>query len=197
MKEKLEKSGEQSKELNCFYFTASDITLILSVVKSNYIHHIWFRLLYAFGLTVGELVNLRVGDIDFTNFKIKIASSKKLRPRVLALPNSIIRDLRVEAHNRDADELLFRGRSQTGRIHPRTVQKLFEKVEHQTGMEISVSKIRRSVALHLLQKGWEEKSVTQHLGHSTNRATRKLLGKTRQFYLGSDLPLDEITKNAA
>lgn len=58
------------------YFSKTEILEIITTIKENYIHLIWFKLLYSFGMTLFELVNLKVKDIDFVSAKINIHSSK-------------------------------------------------------------------------------------------------------------------------
>ncbi len=179
------------------FYTAEDISLMFTVLKDNYLHKVWLKLLFAYGLTLIELVNIKVGDIDFDNKKIKINSSKKMRHRVLSLPKCLFYELQRESVHKKPYELLFQGRTSEGKIHPRTIQKLFEKLHHHTGMEVSISKIRRSTAIHFLQSGWEEKEVTRLLGHSHLRTTRKLIGNCQKSFYKTNFPLDEILENAA
>ncbi|MBE7412682.1 MAG: tyrosine-type recombinase/integrase [Leptospiraceae bacterium] len=197
MEKRISKLENREKSIETKFYTPCDITRIFSVVKDNYLHRIWLKLLFAYGLTLSELVNIRVRDIDFENNIIKINSSKKMRHRTLPLPKCLYNELKRESNHKSPDDLLFKGRSKEGKIHLRTVQKIFEKLYHFTGMEVSVSKIRRTTAIHLLQCGWEEKSITQLLGHSHLRTTKKLIGSNRKFYLQVDFPIDKILENAA
>ena len=186
---------EKHEEMN--FYSTEDISLLFSIVRDNYLHRIWLKLLFSFGLTLGELINIRVRDLDFDTKKIKIISSKKLRHRILPLPKCLYNELKRESSHKTPDELIFRGRAREGKIHPRTIQKIFEKLQHQTGMEVSVSKIRKSAAIHLLQNGWEEKSITHLLGHSHLRTTRKLMGNCHRLFLKTNFPIDDILENAA
>ncbi len=196
--EKMNLKVEQSeKQVDMRFYTATDIARMFSVVKENYLHQIWLKLLFAYGLTLSELVNIRVRDIDFDDHKIKIISSKKMRHRILPLPKCLVGELKRESSHKLPEDLLFRGRAKEGKVHLRTIQKIFEKLQHHTGMDVSVSKIRRTAAIHLLQSGWEEKSITQLLGHSHLRTTRKLIGNCQKANFKTNFPIDEIFENAA
>ncbi|MCB1190798.1 MAG: tyrosine-type recombinase/integrase [Leptospiraceae bacterium] len=176
------------------YFTTDEILKLLEIIKSNYLHYLWIKLLYSFALTPTELVNIKVSDINFRNLSIKIHSTGRHRARILKLPIALIRDLKSETTSKKPDDYLFQGRN--GKVNPRTVQKVLEKLTHQTGIYISITKLRRSIAMHLIQIGWEEKSVTELLGHSSIRSTRKLLGSSREFYKKLKLPLDKLMDKA-
>jgi integrase len=172
------------------YFTKSEIMKIISVVKENYIHLIWFKLLYSFGMTLHELVNLKLKDIDFEKAKLTIHTSKKLLPRSLDIPKSLLCELRIQSSHKFPESYVFPGK--TGRLHTRTIQKALEKVEWKLNMKLTIAKLRKSIAVHLLQSGWEYKEIGEFLGHASYRATRNLLGPSRKFYNIKKLPLDEI-----
>lgn len=185
------KIQETEESLDDSYFTKSEILEIVTVIKANYMHLIWFKLLYSFGMTLHDLVNLRVKDVDFEKAKLLIHTSRKLTPRCLDIPKSLLCDLRIHCSHKFPDSYVFHGRS--GRLHTRTIQKALEKVESKLNIQLTVAKIRKSIAVHLLQSGWDYSSIGTFLGHANYRATRTLLGPDPRPYrkLGR-LPLDEI-----
>jgi integrase/recombinase XerD len=172
------------------YFSKREIYHILSAARDNPLHFTWIKLLYSTGLTPGELVNIKVEDLDLRNNRIKIYTRKKLKNRTVPISNCLIQDLKIQAANKRTGEYLFQGRS--GKLNTRTILKLMEKIEKKTGFSVSISKLRRSIALHLLEKGWEEKSVADILGYPSIRHALKFIGHSRLFYLNYSLPLDDI-----
>ncbi|MBK8398370.1 MAG: tyrosine-type recombinase/integrase [Leptospiraceae bacterium] len=172
------------------YFSKTEILEIITTIKENYIHLIWFKLLYSFGMTLFELVNLKVKDIDFVSAKINIHSSKKLMSRSLDIPEALLRELRIQCERKFPESYLFHGRG--GKLHTRTIQKALEKVESKLNIQITISKIRKSIAVHLLQNGWDYRAIGEFLGHAHYRATRNLLGPNSKKYRKSIAPLDEI-----
>jgi site-specific recombinase XerC len=171
------------------FFTKPEIMEIVSAIKDNYIHLIWFKLLYSFGLNLQELVNLKVKDIDLKMEKITINSGKRAIPRRLDIPNSLVCDLRLHCNQKDPEAFVFPGRN--GRLHTRTIQKALEKAESKLCIKLSIAKLRKSIAVHLCQCGWDYKSIGEFLGHANYRATRNLLGESRKFFLKSSLPFDK------
>ena len=170
------------------FFTKSEILEIVSAIKDNYIHLIWFKMLYTFGLNLQELVSLKVGDIDFKMEKLIVNSGKRSIARSLDIPNSLLCDLRIHCNQKSLDMYLFPGRN--GRLHTRTIQKALEKVEARLNMKLSISKLRKSIAVHLCQCGWDYKSIGIFLGHANYRATRTLLGESQKFFQKPRLPFD-------
>ncbi|MBP9887980.1 MAG: tyrosine-type recombinase/integrase [Leptospiraceae bacterium] len=180
---------EAHESLDNSYFSKSEILEIISLIKQNYIHLIWFKLLYSFGMTLHELVNLKVKDVDIPASKLTIHTSKKLGARRLDIPKSLLCDLRIQCSHKQPDSYVFQGR--TGKLHTRTIQKALEKTQCNLRTNLTIAKLRKSIAVHLLQSGWDYKSIGEFLGHSSYRATKNLLGPAN-YYLKSKTPLDEI-----
>lgn len=170
------------------FFTKSEIMEIVSAIKDNYMHLIWFKLLYSFGLNLQELVNLKVRDVDFEMGKLTVNSGKRSIARSLDIPKSLLCDLRIHCNQKTSDAYLFPGRN--GRLHTRTIQKALEKVETRLSIKLSISKLRKSIAVHLCQCGWDYKSIGIFLGHANYRATRNLLGESQKFFQKPRLPFD-------
>lgn len=184
------KVQELDESVDGTYFTKQEILDIVLVMKTNYIHLVWFKLLYSFGMTLHDLVNLKVKDVDFEKAKLNILTSKKLAPRCLDIPKSLLCDLRIQCNHKFPDAPVFSGRS--GKLHTRTIQKALEKVEWKLNIQLTIAKLRKSIAVHLLQSGWEYKAIGEFLGHVNYRATRNLLGQPSHSYQKIKLPLDEI-----
>ncbi len=173
------------------FFTKSEIMEIVSAIKENYIHLIWFKLLYSFGMNLQELVNLKVKDIDFEKAKITINSGKRSIPRFSDIPKSLLCDLRLHCNHKAQESYIFQGRY--GRLHTRTIQKALEKVELKLKIRLTIAKLRKSIAVHLCQNGWDYKEIGEFLGHANYRATRNLLGESRRFFQkSSQSSIDEF-----
>ena len=177
------------------FFTFREISEIAAKLKANYQHMVLFKLMYAFGLTISELINLRVKNIDLEKKLIFINSVRKNNPRILNIPVDMVQILRAEACQRIGEELLFTGRN--GKLHPRTVQKIFEKARSLTGKKITVNILRRSTAAHLKMQGWNDQAIKEYLGHSNTRSTRKLMGEAARLRQRKVIELKEINNTAA
>ncbi|HMV42754.1 MAG TPA: tyrosine-type recombinase/integrase [Leptospiraceae bacterium] len=191
------KSDTQSKKYDetvedDSFFTPDQIIQIVKVLKSNYTHLLWFKLLYTFGMNLKDIVNLKVGAIDFQRSKIKILGGEKSLSRSLDIPFSILCDFRIFCHQKTSDDFVFQGRS--GKLHTRTIQKALEKIENKIGLSVSVPKIRRSIAVHLRQNGWSQVEIGLFLGHVNTRSTRNLFGQIRSFPKGDLVSIEQLLK---
>ena len=177
------------------YFSLDELSRLKEMLKDNYLHMLWFKMLYMLGITASELINIRVKDVETDHRKLHLHSSRKLKERVLEIPESIVPDIRAEICQRDTGDFLFSGRN--GKLHPRTIQKLIEKLEKGSGQRISIAKLRRTLAFHMLDDGWDEKKVAYYLGHNSLRSTRRLLGDYQKYLYLNRHPYEKISVNAA
>lgn len=157
------------------YFTYEEIVDILNSVRSNFFHSVWIKLIYSLGVTVSDIISLKAKDIDLEKKVIILSGNTRLRVRKLMIPKAIYWDLRLLACHKKPEEYVFIGRN--GKIHPRTIQKTFEKFEVTTGYKVNISKLRRTVAIHLYGKGWKIQAISDFLGHQNQKSTRLMLKK--------------------
>ncbi|PJZ66570.1 recombinase XerD [Leptospira wolffii] len=176
-------------------FTKEEVGVLLNAARTNENHYLWLRLIYSFGLQISELVEFRVADLDWESNRIRIHSSHKLSSRNPEIPISLRRDLWFAAQGKTAEEFLCAGRK--GRIHPRTVQKMFSKLGELTGIEVSVVGLRRTLAAHLFEAGWDPESVRERLGLSSKKSLRELVGVLDRESKAKIFPLEEIQGSAA
>lgn len=155
------------------YLTEKDISKILRHAKTNHHHYLWIGLLYTGGLTIQELLGIKTRDFNLKSMTLIIPGGTKLKSRKISIPDSFKTYLCSEIHMKDSDDYIFSGRN--GKLHTRTVQKLFDKMKEKTGIELSIHAIRKSLAIHLYKAGWSEKSICMYLGHSQIYSTKKML----------------------
>lgn len=174
------------------FFTPAQIVQIVKVLRVNYTHLLWFKLLYTFGMNLRDLIQLRVGDIDFENSKINLRGTERVLYRTSDIPFSILCDLRIFCNQKNAHELVFVGRH--GKLHTRTVQKAFEKIEIKLGLKFTIPKLRRSIAVHLQQNGWSQKDIGDFLGHLNHRSTKNLFNQINNRPKGDLVSIEHLLK---
>lgn len=159
------------------YFTLPEIEKILSSKTIRGKHKIWVRSIYSFGLSVQEMVSIRVKDVDFQKKTIQIPESKNLKTRTMFLPRNLLSDLRSGTCGKSPEDFLFQGRN--GKLHSRTVLKALEKIREKTNLEISIRKLKKSLILHLHELGWDTKMIASYLGHLHARTTKRHISLSR------------------
>lgn len=145
-----------------------------------------FELMYASGLRVSEVVNLKISDIDFTNQIVRIfgkGSKERIVPfhdlacRYLLMYLKEVRPLWCDnTHdyvfvNQKGNQLTSRG-----------VRYLLEKTVSKSGLIIHVHPhmFRHSFATHMLDNGADLRVVQELLGHSSLSTTQIYVHVTQQ-----------------
>ena len=135
----------------------------------------FFELVYSSGLRVSEAVNLKVGNIDFTQRQL-VVRGKYDRERLVPL-SDIARDflLRYLGARKDAvDDYVFLGRWKHAPITKTTISRTFREQAKACGMdrkELCTHSIRHSTATHLLDNGAGLRHVQELLGHKSIEST--------------------------
>ena len=135
------------------------------------------EMLYATGIRVSELVNIRLKDIDIDNKKIKITGKgNKMRyvyfeDICLEVLVNYLNDGYIEL-NKTKIDYLFLDRL-GNQITTRGVRYILDKIIKQTTLnkKISPHMLRHSFATHLLNEGCDLLSVQELLGHESLTAT--------------------------
>ena len=132
------------------------------------------ELLYATGIRVSELVNIKTSDIDIDNRSIKVLG-KGDKERIVFF-NEITRDilkkyLKESSEIRKSDYLIlnFYGK----KITTRSIQIIMNKVIKETSIikNVHPHMIRHTFATHLLNNGCDLLTVQELLGHASISTT--------------------------
>ena len=136
------------------------------------------EMLYATGVRVGELVKIKIDDIDFGRKNIIILGKGNKERYVTygeyceeALKN-YIQDGRVALNIKDSNTLFLN--NQGGDLTERGVRYILDQLIQKTSIQkkISPHMIRHSFATHLLNEGCDLLTVQKLLGHESIKATQ-------------------------
>jgi site-specific recombinase XerD len=126
------------------------------------------RMLYATGVRVSELINIRRSDIDFDRQTVKVFG-KGAKERIVLIPSDMVVDLRRYCDCEglgEGDRLL--------ELTPRTVQRNIKVLARRAGITKNVTphKLRHSFATHMLQNGGNVVAIQKLLGHASLNTTQ-------------------------
>ena len=157
-------------------------------------HRVILALVYAGGLRVGEVVRLKVGDIDSDRMLIRVRQGKGRKDRYTLLPRSILEDLRSYWKAYRPSTWLFPGARDGRHLTERSVQKVFSRAVAAAGIRkrVTVHTLRHSFATHLLEGGTDLRYIQELLGHRSSKTTEIYTHVQRKDLVRIESPLDTL-----
>lgn len=163
----------------------------------NYLKHkAILYLTYSSGLRVGEVVRLRMQDVDSERKTLLIRQGKGKKDRVTILSEAALEMLRQYISSEKPDGWLFPGQVKSRHLTERTVQKAFEQALKAAGIvkKVSIHALRHSFATHLLEGGTDLRYIQELLGHQSSRTTERYTHVSVKDIRRVQSPLDRMMK---
>lgn len=152
--------------------------LSLEEVKSifdhvdNLKHRAILMTIYSAGLRVGELVQLKIKDIDSQGMRIWVREGKGVKDRITVLSPRLLELLRVYYKEYRPKEYLFEGPNHS-MYTAGSVRKVLYRAVSKAGIRKKVvpHTLRHSFATHLLESGTNLRYIQTLLGHTNPKTT--------------------------
>ena len=163
---------------------------------------VMLSLAYGCGLRAGEVVRLKVGDIDSPQQIIRIVQSKGRKDRNVMLPSDILGLLRAwwkerpTGQDKDVsapERVLFPGYGGK-HLSARQLSRLFKETAREAGISkrVTLHTLRHSFATHLLERGVDIRVIQALLGHSKLTTTARYARVATGMIAAVDSPLDDL-----
>jgi integrase len=139
-------------------------------------HRLMLRLAYGCGLRLGEVLRLRVADLDGGRATLWVRGGKGGKDRGLPLPAGLLDELRAYWRVQRPPDYLFPNRQ--GRpLHAGTLQRGFARALAASGLTkpATVHALRHCYATHLLEAGTDLPTLQRLLGHNSVQTTMRYL----------------------
>lgn len=161
----------------------------------NLKHRAILFIVYSAGLRVGEVVRLKITDIDSDRMLIRIVQGKGRKDRYIILSEVALEALRIYVRKYRPDNWLFPGAKQNRFLTERTVQRILENAREKAGIrkKVTVHSLRHSFATHLLEGGVDLRYIQELLGHQSSKTTEIYTHVTEKSIRNIISPLDMIT----
>ncbi len=139
---------------------------------TNLKHKCILELIYSAGLRRGELLHLKLTDIDSKRMRIKIRGGKGKKDRYSLLSKGVLNDLRAYFKAYKPETWLFEGPS-NAQYSGASVAKILKKYAIRAGIKkrVHVHMLRHSFATHLLEQGTNLRIIQELLGHEDIKTT--------------------------
>ncbi len=135
------------------------------------------ELMYSSGIRVGELVNIKMDDINFENHELKLLG-KGSKERIVPVGKKALKSLMDYMEKREllkpkSDYIFINNRGT--KISERTVARIVKKFAKAASLNKNISPhaLRHSFATHLLGSGADLRAIQDMLGHSSLSVTQK------------------------
>lgn len=170
-----------------------EVNAIFCATK-NIKHKAIFMTIYAAGLRVSEVCNLKISDIDSKNMQIAVRKGKGKKDRYTILSEENLKILRDYWKIYRPKEFLFEGRAGNCPIGVKTVQLSLEKAIYRSDISKHATPhtLRHAFATHLLNEGTDICYIQNLLGHANISTTTVYLHLRRYDLLNVKSPLDVL-----
>ena len=165
---------------------------------------VMLSLAYGCGLRAGEVVRLKVGDIDSAQEIIRIVQAKGRKDRNVMLPSDILGLLRdwwkerPTGQDKDVptpERVLFPG-YRSKHLSTRQLSRLFLETAKAAAITkpVTLHTLRHSFATHLLERGVDIRVIQALLGHSKLTTTARYARVATGMIAAVDSPLDDLNR---
>ena len=149
---------------------------------------------YSGGLRLGEVMRLKLCDIDSRRMTIRIDQGKGRKDRYVMLSETLLETLRKYWRESRPRVFLFPGRR--GPLCETIAQRAFERARYVAGIkkQVSFHSLRHSFATHLVEKGTSVRTIQALLGHRSLQTTERYTHLAANYLRQTQSPLDQIRK---
>lgn len=159
----------------------------------NLKHRTILSLLYGSGLRMGEVLNLKLTDIDGSRMVFNIREGKGLKDRQMPLSEQLLYLINNYISQYKPKEFLFNG--QLGlQYTSSSINQLLKYYADKAGVKkrIHAHKIRHCYATHLLEAGTEMSLIQKLLGHKKIQTTQIYSHISKSLLSKVSSPLQQI-----
>lgn len=138
----------------------------------NIKHRAMLSLIYACGLRRGELIGLRIADVDSRRKTLFIRQGKGKRDRMIPLSDKVLELLRTYYTHYRPKEHLFEGQA-GGEYSAKSLEQVLKQAVLRAGITkpVTLHWLRHCYATHLLESGTDLRYIQQLLGHKSSKTT--------------------------
>src|SRR5262245_26505567 len=143
---------------------------------------VFLQVAYGCGLRLGELIHLRVTDIDSARMVVHVRHGKGAKDRLVPLSRRLLEELRAYWRRYRPRPWLFPGQQPEQPITGSNMQRRFGRLVARVGLSkhCSLHTLRHSYATHLLEAGVDVLNLKTLLGHKSLETTTRYLHVSTQ-----------------
>ena len=172
--------------------TETEVARLFQVTE-NLKHRCILMLIYSGGLRLGELIQLRLADLEPEQGRIFVYGGKGKKDRCTLLSPKVWERLQQYIEVYQPVDWVFEGQN-GGQYSARSVQAIFSKAKERSGINpyATVHTLRHSFATHLLEKGVDLRYIQELLGHESSKTTELYTHITHTGWAKVKSPFDDL-----
>lgn len=165
---------------------------LLSVL-TNLKHKAALSLMYSAGLRAGELLSLRMADLDSDRMVILVRKGKGKKDRTTILSPKVLELLREYYLEYKPKVWLFEG-EKGGQYSQRSLQQVFQRAKAAAGIlkPGGTHTLRHSFATHMLESGVDLRYIQALLGHESSETTEIYTHVSTRYLREIKSPIEDL-----
>ncbi len=169
-----------------------DVGKMIASIK-NIKHKCLVSMLYATGLRRGELLNLKIEDIDSSRMTLRVVEGKGKKDRYTILSAKLLLDLRTYYKAHKPKIYLFEG-VDGNQYSATSLAKIIKRAAKNAKINklVTPHMLRHSFATHLLEAGTDLRTIQTLLGHNSLETTQMYTYVANTSLLNIKNPLDSL-----
>ena len=183
---------ERSPEKMPVVLSKQEVSKILNAI-TNVKHKAMVSLMYSSGMRIGELLSLKIIEVDSDRMMLTIRQGKGKKDRIVPLAFGLLPILRGYYKEYMPKVYLFEGpkaKRYSSSSFNSVLKKAAKKVK--IGKAISAHTLRHSYATHLLEQGTDVRVIQKLLGHRNIKTTMIYTKVAETTLLGVTSPFDNL-----
>jgi integrase/recombinase XerD len=140
-------------------------------------HKVAFLTLYATGLRIGELVNLKIEDVNSQTMNIRVRQGKGRKDRFVPMSEPLLDIIRQYVTDYKPTIYLFNGVKVGEPLSARAIQHAFQCARQKANLnpKITPHTLRHAFATHHMDEGTHLQAIKSMLGHTNIKTTSRYL----------------------
>jgi len=173
--------------------TQEEIGKLLNATKSKKSKLI-LSLIYATGMRVSEITNLKLQDLQFNESIGYLKKAKGRKDRMFNIPGFLHEELLKQSNSQKELNQIYLFSGPKEKLTERNIQKIVQKTASRAGLtkEVHTHTLRHSFATHLLEQGTDIRKIQELLGHSNLSTTQIYTHLSKEELKKVRSPLDNL-----
>lgn len=170
-----------------------EVKVILQA-HQNVKHRAMLSLIYACGLRRGELLNLKLIDIDSNRGLLRINQGKGNKDRLVPISDKVVGMFREYYQYEKPTVYLFEGEKSGEKYSEGSIQKVLKAALEKAKIKkpVTLHWLRHSYATHLLESGTDLRFIQELLGHSSSKTTEIYTHVSQKSLQKIKSPFDDL-----